>query len=50
VPVRDGTGAVRTALSVTALKAQMDLARLQELLPTIRTTAHTISRALGWTQ
>ncbi|WP_030752045.1 IclR family transcriptional regulator [Streptomyces sp. NRRL F-5135] len=50
VPVRDGTGAVRTALSVTALKAQVDLARLQELLPTIRTTAHTISRALGWTQ
>ncbi|MGW2257175.1 IclR family transcriptional regulator [Streptomyces sp. NPDC001780] len=50
VPVRDGTGAVRTALSATALKAQVDLARLQELLPTIRTTAHTISRALGWTQ
>ncbi|MET9760660.1 IclR family transcriptional regulator [Streptomyces sp. NPDC006372] len=50
VPVRDGTGAVRTALSVTALKAQMDLARLRELLPTIRTTAQTISRALGWTQ
>lgn len=50
VPVRDGTGAVRTALSVTALKAQKDLARLQELLPTIRTTARTISRALGWTQ
>ncbi|POX42851.1 IclR family transcriptional regulator [Streptomyces sp. Ru73] len=50
VPVRDGTGAVRTALSVTALKAQVDLARLQELLPTIRATAHTISRALGWTQ
>lgn len=50
VPVRDGTGTVRTALSVTALKAQTDLAELQAQLPAIRNTAKAVSQALGWTQ
>ncbi|MGW8379873.1 IclR family transcriptional regulator [Streptomyces sp. ODS28] len=50
VPVRDGTGGVRTALSVTALKAQSDMADLHSMLPAIRHTAQTISRGLGWTQ
>ncbi|MEU6118689.1 IclR family transcriptional regulator [Streptomyces sp. NPDC047117] len=50
VPVRDGTGTVSTAVSVTALKAQADLTALQGHLPAIRHTAQTISRALGWTQ
>lgn len=50
VPVRDGTGTVRTAISVTALKAQTDLPALREHLPGIRSTAQAISRALGWTQ
>jgi DNA-binding IclR family transcriptional regulator len=50
VPVRDGTGTVRTALSVTALKAQTDLPALRRQMPAIRHTAQAISRALGWTQ
>ncbi|MFF8900419.1 IclR family transcriptional regulator [Streptomyces lydicus] len=50
VPVRDGTGRVRSALSVTALKAQTDLAGLHGRLPVIRKTAQAVSRALGWTQ
>ncbi|GLY68802.1 IclR family transcriptional regulator [Amycolatopsis taiwanensis] len=49
VPVRDGTSAVRTAISVTALKAQIDLAGLRQHLPAIRNAAQAISRALGWT-
>jgi len=50
VPIRDGTGTVRSALSVTALRAQTDLADLRGQLPGIRSTARAISRALGWTQ
>jgi DNA-binding IclR family transcriptional regulator len=50
VPVRDGTGTARTALSVTALRAQTDLTALRGLLPGIRDTADAISRALGWTR
>ncbi|WP_037572183.1 IclR family transcriptional regulator [Phaeacidiphilus oryzae] len=50
VPVRDGTGRVRSALSVTALRAQTDLAGLHERLPAIRGTAQAVSRALGWTR
>jgi DNA-binding IclR family transcriptional regulator len=50
VPVRDGTGRVRSAVSVTALKAQTDLAGLHSRLPAIRGTAQAVSRTLGWTR
>lgn len=49
VPVRDGTSAVRTAISVTALKAQIGLPGLRQHLPAVRNAAQAISRAWGWT-
>jgi DNA-binding IclR family transcriptional regulator len=48
VPVVDGTGMVKTALSVTALKAQANLQDLQSNLPMINQTARAISHELGW--
>lgn len=47
-PVRDSTGAVTAAVSVTALKARANLTALEELVPPLLETADTISRELGW--
>ncbi|WP_028933689.1 IclR family transcriptional regulator [Pseudonocardia spinosispora] len=48
-PVYDATGVVRTAISVTAIKADTDLEALRARLPAIRRTATAISSELGWT-
>lgn len=48
LPIRNATGAVTSALSVTALKEQLDLKELRGRLPLIRETAQAISRDLGW--
>nr|WP_275410212.1 IclR family transcriptional regulator C-terminal domain-containing protein [Streptomyces sp. SID14478] len=49
VPVRDSTGEVIAAVSVTALKARADLPALEtEVLPDLVATAETISKELGW--
>lgn len=49
VPVRDSSGEVVAAASVTALKAKADLGALEsEVLPDLMTTADTISKELGW--
>lgn len=50
VPVKDSTGAVRTAISVTALRAQTDLHTLEARLPEVRRTATAIARELGWVE
>lgn len=49
VPVRDSSGEVVAAVSVTALKAKADLGALEsDVLPDLMTTADTISKELGW--
>ncbi|MET8473207.1 IclR family transcriptional regulator [Streptomyces sp. NPDC006422] len=49
VPVRDSSGEVVAAVSVTALKARADLGALEsDVLPDLMTTADTISKELGW--
>ncbi|MFI6879182.1 IclR family transcriptional regulator [Streptomyces sp. NPDC050400] len=49
VPVRDSTGEVIAAVSVTALKAKAGLGDLEsDVLPDLMTTADTISKELGW--
>ncbi|MFF3495786.1 IclR family transcriptional regulator [Streptomyces sp. NPDC002795] len=49
VPVRDSSGEVVAAVSVTALKAKADLGALESgVLPELMTTADTISKELGW--
>jgi DNA-binding IclR family transcriptional regulator len=47
-PIRAETGAVAGAVSVTALRAQADLDRLQTVLPDLLDTATRISKELGW--
>lgn len=48
VPVRDSSGEVRTALSVTSLREQIDLESLIDNLPRIHATANKIQHELGW--
>lgn len=49
VPVRDSSGEVVAAVSVTALKAKADMGALEsDVLPDLMTTADTISKELGW--
>lgn len=49
VPVRDSSGEIVAAASVTALKARADLGALEsDVLPDLMTTADTISKELGW--
>jgi DNA-binding IclR family transcriptional regulator len=48
VPVRDSTGQVSSAISVTALRAQADLTQLERELPRIKQAATNISRDIGW--
>ncbi|MFF5563384.1 hypothetical protein ACFY7Z_14990 [Streptomyces sp. NPDC012623] len=47
--VPGGTGTVRTAFAVPAVKARTDLVP-HTLLPAIGHTAPAVSRTLGWTQ
>jgi DNA-binding IclR family transcriptional regulator len=47
-PVPDATGTARTAISVTAIKAETDLRALRAGLPAIRRTAEAIGAQLGW--
>ncbi|WP_028923284.1 IclR family transcriptional regulator [Pseudonocardia acaciae] len=48
MPVRDATGEVMAAVSVTSLKARADLTALEPLLPQLRAVTSTISHELGW--
>lgn len=48
MPLRDGTGEVTGAVSITALKARATLPDLMALLPALETTTTTISEELGW--
>ncbi|MQY21129.1 IclR family transcriptional regulator [Nocardia macrotermitis] len=48
VPVRDGTGAVVAALSVSVPDVLLDHAQVLALLPRIRATAEAVSAELGW--
>lgn len=50
MPVRDHTGEVTAAVSVTSLKARADLEQLLLLLPALRNTTDTLSNELGWKQ
>lgn len=47
-PVRDSTGAVTAAVSVTALRAGTELAALQDLVPRLLDAVGAISKELGW--
>lgn len=47
VPIRDGSGEVRTALSVTALREQTDLSALTGRLPKVIEAAEAIEYELG---
>ena len=47
-PVPDAAGRVRTAISVTAIKADRNLAALRAGLPQVRRTAEAIAAELGW--
>jgi len=48
VPIRDGTGAVVAAVSVTVPTIVLDYQGMLELLPIVRDTADAISADLGW--
>lgn len=48
MPVRDGSGRVIAAVSITALKAKANLQELTEWLPRLAETTEAISRDLGW--
>jgi DNA-binding IclR family transcriptional regulator len=48
MPLRDATGQVTGAVSITALKARATMDDLVDLLPALRTTTTTISKELGW--
>ncbi|MDV3124230.1 IclR family transcriptional regulator [Mycobacterium sp. 21AC1] len=50
MPIRDATGEVLAAVSVTALKARADLESLTRLLPDLGRAVTTISKELGWRQ
>jgi DNA-binding IclR family transcriptional regulator len=48
MPLRDATGRVTGAVSITALKARASLHDLTRLLPALEATTTTISEELGW--
>lgn len=48
MPLRDATGEVIGAVSITALKARATMDDLVQLLPALRTTTTMISKELGW--
>jgi len=47
-PIRDATGAIVAAFSVSSAAQYMSDARMDELVDTVRDVADTISRAMGW--
>lgn len=47
-PVRDATGKIRAAISVSSAAHYMDDDRMQALIDDVRGTAEAISRELGW--
>jgi DNA-binding IclR family transcriptional regulator len=47
-PVRDATGKIKAAISVSSAAQYMDDARMQSLTNDVRLAAEQISRALGW--
>ena len=47
-PVRDATGKIRAAISVSSAAHYMDDQRMQALIEDVRSTADQISRDLGW--
>lgn len=48
MPIRDATGEVVAAVSITALTARADMAALETLLPRLREVTTEISKELGW--
>jgi DNA-binding IclR family transcriptional regulator len=48
MPVRDASGQVTAAVSITALKARATLEDLERLLPRLTEVTTTISKELGW--
>ncbi|MDI5972308.1 IclR family transcriptional regulator [Streptomyces sp. SL13] len=48
MPIRDASGEVTAAVSVTALKARAGLPELHQLLPALGEAASAISKELGW--
>jgi DNA-binding IclR family transcriptional regulator len=50
MPLRDATGQVTGAVSITALKARATMPDLVQLLPALKATTTTISEELGWRQ
>jgi len=49
-PIREETGRVIGAVSITALRAISDLTKMKILLPDLLRTSEAISRELGWVQ
>jgi DNA-binding IclR family transcriptional regulator len=47
-PVRDATGKIKAAISVSSAAQYMDDKRMQALIPYVRRAADLISRELGW--
>jgi DNA-binding IclR family transcriptional regulator len=47
-PVRDATGAIKAAISVSSAAHYMSDARMRALVEDVRRTADQISKALGW--
>ena len=47
-PVRDATGKIKAAISVSSAAQYMDNERMQALTKDVRRTAELISRELGW--
>ena len=47
-PVRDSTGKIKAAISVSSAAQYMDDRRMQALIGDVRGTAQSISRELGW--
>ena len=48
VPVRDGTGAVVAAVSMSVPDLLLDHEQVLAILPQVRTAAEAISEDLGW--
>lgn len=49
-PVRDGSGGIVAAISVSATTPYMAVERLHGLAPSVRAAARRISRAVGWAE
>jgi DNA-binding IclR family transcriptional regulator len=47
-PIRDATGAIVAAFSVSSAAQYMDDGRMEQLADTVRDVAQAISRAMGW--